>query len=115
MPQGLVHDDFLSGFRQDLAHRFKVKAGPGDFGRLDILLQHGAERRDVALGLIDSLESIALGRAYGLVGFTFGLRYDLVIFAIGDIDRVFAVLLCLVYTLKDACTWLGGFTFFNCT
>ena len=63
MPQGLVHDDFLPHLRQDFTHRLEVKAGAGDLGRLGILLKHGAESRDVTLGLIDALEAITLRRA----------------------------------------------------
>ena len=43
VPQGLVHDDFLSHLRQDLTHRLEVKASAGDLGRLDIFLKHEAK------------------------------------------------------------------------
>ena len=59
LPQGLVNDDFLPHLRQDFTHRLEVKASAGDLGRLDIFLKNGAKSRDITLGLIGVLLSIA--------------------------------------------------------
>jgi hypothetical protein len=53
------------------------------------------------------LEAIALRPAYRLVRLTFGFRYHFIVFAVGDIDRVFAILLRLVHLVKR-CLHLTG-------
>ena len=71
MPHRLVNDDFLPRLRQDFTHRLKVKAGPGDLRRLDILLKHGTKCSGITLGLIESLSIVAISSNYkDVISFT---------------------------------------------
>ena len=48
--------------------------GPRDLRRLDIFPEHSTKSSGIPFGLIDTLEAIALRRAYRLISFAFGFR-----------------------------------------
>lgn len=88
-----VEEDFRAGLFEDLADGFQVKACAGDFWSFEVFVELGFEGGDIALGFVDAFGFVTFGSLDLLVGEAAGAWDDFVVFAVGDVDEVFAILL----------------------
>ena len=92
---------------QQLRHRLEVDALARHRRRLAVLLVERLEALGVALGVVDALERVALGRAHGLLGLALGPRHRLVVVGPGVVDGALLLLDGLVHLVEGGLHRVG--------